>query len=133
VHPRAFREALALEGQHLVVAGQPRGGDELGPRACLFVLDVARVGDLPAALGVEGRLLELGLEPPVAEILVREDRGQDVGLREADELAAGLTCQPHLRLAGRDRLARPRSLLLHQLAEAVFVDRQSALPRQLLR
>ena len=73
-HPR--REPLAFEGQHLVVAGEPGHRDQLGPRAGLLVLDEAGVGDLAAALRVEGRLLELGLEAPVVELLVGDDRSQ---------------------------------------------------------
>ena len=55
-------EALALEDEHLVVAEPDARRDELGPRAGLVVLDVARVGDLAAARRIERRLAQLRLE-----------------------------------------------------------------------
>src|SRR6185503_4985544 len=81
--------------------------------------------------GVERRLLELRLKAAVAQVLVREDRGQDFGLLVAGELAADVARDTHLDL--RRSLARALSLLLHQRMEAVLVDRQAAFAGQLLR
>ena len=76
----------------------------------LLVLDEAGVGDLAAALRVEGRLLELRLEAPVAEILEGDDRRQHVRLLVAHELAARLGLQ-RARRPRRPGLARARALL----------------------
>ena len=67
----------------------------------------------------------------------RDDRGQDVGRLVADELAARMPGADDLRgqLLGRALAARARDLAvaLHQLAEAVDVDRLTALLGELLR
>ena len=94
----ADREALAAEREHLVVA-DARRAHELGARARLLVLDPAGVGDLAAALRVERRLVELGVEEPVLARLERGDRRQHVGLLVADELGRAL--------AERDRTSKP--------------------------
>src|SRR5207237_2436936 len=128
-------EALAFEGEHLVVAGQPGRSDQVGSRAGLLVLDVARVGDLPAAFGVERRLLELRLEPPVAEILVGDDRRQHVRLLVADELAAGNTrgdFDLYLHVGFTRDGPRSFALLLHPRAEAVLIYGDPTLAGQFL-
>src|SRR5439155_11368206 len=70
------------------------------------------------------------LEAAVAEILIGEDRRQDVGLLVAYELAPHLAADADIHRRGR--AARPLPLLLHQPPEPVDVNAQPALPRQLL-
>src|SRR6266508_2160687 len=52
----ARRKAVAPEGQHLVVP-DPGRPHQLGMSTALLVLDEPDVRDLPAALGIERRLL----------------------------------------------------------------------------
>ena len=84
----------------------------------------------PAALGVEGRLVQLRVEEAVLARLERRDRRQHVGLLVADELGRALADHPHLEARRR---ARALPLLLHQPPELVLVDGEAALARQLLR
>ena len=67
LHAVALREAFAAEDE-LLVRLEPQRLDELGARAAVLALEVARVGDLAAAGGIERRLLELHLEEALAEI-----------------------------------------------------------------
>ena len=67
LHAIALREAFAAEDE-LLVGLEPQRLHELGARAAVLLLEVARVGDLAAARGIERRLLELRLEEAVAEI-----------------------------------------------------------------
>src|SRR3972149_2380101 len=98
--PCARGEPAPREEQRLVVA-EAEGGDEL--RALSGVLlQPALVGDLAAALGVEGRLAQLREEEAVAELLEGAELGEDLRLLVADEL------RPE---AGRAReLGRPLEL-----------------------
>src|SRR5262249_50849181 len=129
-YARSLGEALALEGQRLVVL-EPRGLNQLRTRAGFLVLDVAGVGDLAAALGVERRLLELRLEGAVAEVGVRKNRGQDVRALVADELAA----RPRHAHLDVEPGALPRALplLLHEARELLFVHLEASLGSELLR
>ena len=135
-HDRSYArpklEPLAAERQHLVVV-EPGRAEELGACARSFVLDVPGVGDLTAALRIEGRLLELRLEAPVAEILVGDDRRQHVGLLVADELGARRrAADAHVDVERRSA-ARSLALLLHQACELFLVHLEPALGRELLR
>ena len=129
-------EARALEDERLVVAEAVRGAKR---RDCAGALvdELARVGHLAAAVRVERRLAQLRQEEPVAELLDRRQLGEHVRLLVADELAAeaglrgevGGALEIALLAAGARDLAVP----LHQLAEAVDVDRLPALLGELLR
>ena len=142
---RLARPELALERlqrERLVVA-EPVHVDHA--RAPAGRLDQAAVGDLAAALGVERRLLELGQHPAVGA-LGDAQHGVRLGRLVADEARAeaGVAGEAqhlvvaHVQLAagarGRVRAAAPRHLarLLHQLLEALVVDRQALLGEQLL-
>src|SRR5436190_37205 len=84
----------------------------------------------PAALRVERRLLQLRLEPAVAEVLVGEDRGEDVRLLIADELAADVAGDPYVDFL--DGTAGALPLLVHQPVEAVDVHDETAFACKLL-
>ncbi len=133
-----------LERQRLVVA-QPVHVDD--PRAPGQRLHHAGVGDLAAALGVEGALLELGQQAPVdgarraqhglgLDRLVADEARRKAGLASEAEhvlmldvdLAARLGARAATAATGPRGLARP----LHQLLEALVVDRQPLLGEQLL-
>jgi hypothetical protein len=86
--------------ERLVLAEAERGC-ELG--ALPFGFDPALVAHLPAAVGIEGGLPELGEEGTVAEILDGADLREHLGLLPADELRleAGLSREVPLRAAAR--------------------------------
>ena len=104
------------------------GLDEVGARARPLVLEVALVGDLTAAGGVEGRLAELGEKETVLELLERTDLREHVRLLEPDEIRGEAGAGGEL---GRARVlalrAGPRALALltHETLEAFLVDRQA--------
>ena len=126
-------EALALEDEHLVVADPVRLAQRRR-RARLLVDELAGVGHLAAAGGVERRLAQLREEEPLAELLERADLGEDVGLGVADELAREAGAGGEVGGALRARLgACPRDLAVaaHLLAVAVRVDALAALGREL--
>src|SRR5665647_3257284 len=78
-HPFSGLEALAAKEQRLIVL-EAEGLLELGPGvdAGLLALDEALIADLPAALGIEGRLSELGQKESVRDLLERPDLGQQL-------------------------------------------------------
>src|SRR5213078_2332813 len=84
-HAIARREPRTLVEQGLVVSDLVRRPQH-GGRTGRFVDELARVGHLAAALGVERRLAQLAEEGAVAEVLQRADLRQRLGLRVADEL-----------------------------------------------
>jgi hypothetical protein len=88
--PLARREALPAKDERLVLAEAERGC-ELGSLPIGF--DPALVAHLPAAVGIEGGLPELGEEDSVAEILDGADLREHFDLLPADELRleAGLS------------------------------------------
>src|SRR5262249_28324397 len=126
---------VTVEDELLVVADANRL-HQLRPRARRLVLDVAVVGDLAAALGVERRLEELGAEAALALRLERRDRSEHIGLLVPDELGPRRAREP---CAGVYRAGRPRALPLlgHQPGELRLVDGKSTvvcqLPRELER
>src|SRR5205823_1619369 len=98
-------------------------------RTALLVPQIPGIGNLSAAGGVKGRLVELDLERAVAAVVKRGDRRQDVGLLVADEVRL----RPlDLELDG-DGGARARALLLHQPRELLVVDPEATLAAELLR
>ena len=111
---------------------EPDRLDELRPRAALL-LDVARVGDLSAARGIEGRALELRLEEPVLELRVGGDRRKHLGPVVTHELGLrGRRSHLHVdRHAARP--ARDLPVFLHQARELLVVHPEPSLPRQLDR
>ena len=131
-----------LERERLVVA-EPVHVDH--PRAARWCLDDAGVRDLAATLRVEGALLELGEQPAVRALGHAQD-GVRLGRLVADE------ARPEVRLAGealdvlmlqvhvaavagrRVGAGRARDLarLLHELLEALVVDRQPLIRQELL-
>ena len=124
LHAVACREALALEEQHLVVADPV--ARRAASRARAVLLELARVGHLAAALGVERRLAELREKRPVAELLQRADLRQHLGLLPADELGdeAGLAREVGrlLELALAAAGARDLAVALHLPRVLVLVD-----------
>ena len=152
LHHRARRLARAdlaldrLERQRLVVSHSVHVHH---PRAPGRRLHEAAVRDLPAALGVERALLELGEHPAVGALGHAQD-GVRLGRLVAHEarLEAGLAGEAHhvlvLRVdlsatAGvgsraRARAAGARGLAraLHQLLEPLVVHREALLGEQLL-
>ena len=102
-----------------------------------LVDQLARVGHLAAAVGVERRLAELAEERAVAELLQGADLRQHVRLLVADEPALeagrlgelGGALDVGLLAPGAGDLA----VALHQLAEAVDVDGLAPLLGELLR
>ena len=120
----------------LVLADPVDVGD---PRAAALPADLARVGDLAAALGVEGALLELDQGAPVvaldgeqaglgAQLLVADEARRRRRRGEAEHGAVVV-----LRaVRGGGPHPGARALLLHQLLEALVVDREALLGEQLL-
>ena len=92
--------------------------------------------DLPAPIGIEGRLPELGEEGAVAEILEGADLREHLGLLPPDELRleAGLAREVPcpLQLAPLPSGPRDLAVFLHEPLEPVLVDRVPTLPRELL-
>ncbi len=138
---RAEISLHGLERERLVLA-EPVHVDH--PGAAGRRLYDAGVGHLPAALRVEGRLLELGEHPAVAALghpqngvrlgglVAHEARAEARLAREPRNL---LVLNVHLVAGARDRgrLPAPRHLagLLHQLLEALVVHGQALLREQL--
>ena len=126
----------AVELDRLVVADPVDVGD---PGAAAVPAHLARVGDLAAALGVEGALLELH-ERSAIVAPDREQAGLGAQLLVADEARGrrlrGEAEHRAVMVLGAVSGGRPhpgaRALLLHQLLEALVVDRESLLGEQLL-
>ncbi len=134
---RLDRGATGLNLDRLVVP-DPVDVDDL--RLLPAPAQDAGVGNLAAALGVEGALLELDQGATV----LRRDRGEAGGGAQrlvADEPGRGGAGGEgdHLLVAvlgavgGGGTGAGPLALLLHQLLEAGVVDRQALVSQQLLR
>jgi hypothetical protein len=132
-----------LERERLVVAEAVHVHH---PRAPARGLDMPGVGDLPPALRVEGRLLELREHPAVGALRDPQHRVRLGGLvtdearaeaRLPGEAHHVLVLHVHLATGGRGggRLPAARHLagLLHQLLEALVVHRQALLGEQLPR
>ena len=131
---QAVRRAAELD--RLVVADPVDVGD---PGAAALPADLARVGDLAAALGVEGALLELDERAPVvtldgeqaglgAQLLVADEARRRRRRGEAEHRAVVVLGA----VRGRGPHPGARPLLLHQLLEALVVDREALLGEQLL-
>ena len=132
LHPLADAEPLAAEEERLVLAEAERGR-ELRPLAVR--LDPALVRDLAASVGIERRLAQLGEEGAVADLLERADLRQHLRLLPADELRfeariAGEVTRA-LELALLASRTRDLAMLLHQPLEAVLVDGEPPLAREL--
>ena len=152
LHDRVHRLSLAefaldrLEREGLVVA-HPIHVDHL--RATRRRLHQPAVGDLASALRIEGAFLELGEQPAVRSLrdaqdglglrflVAHEARAEARLAREAEHVlvlhvhgrpAAGLRARAGARAAG----ARDLAGALHQLLEALVVNRQALLGEQLL-
>ena len=126
-----------LEHERLVVA-EAHDVDDPGAAVAVRALDHALVGDLAAAGRVERRLDELGQHAPVL-LRHRADRG-----RLLERLVAGEGRRPARLGERRDplavvvaraaaRAARAGALLAHQLLEALLVDAEALLGRELER
>ena len=141
---RADLALQQLEGQRLIVA-QPVHVGHPGPSRGR--LHQAGVRYLTAALRVEGAFLELGQHPAVRALghaehglrlgrLVAHEAGAKAGLaREAKHvLVLHVHLRPGLGPGARPAAARPRDLprLLHQLLEALVVDGQAVVGKELL-
>ena len=131
------RPPLGLDLERLVVA-DPVDVDD--PRLAAVPAQHAGVGDLAAALGVEGALLELDQRPAVVGL----DRGEAGGRAQrlvADEARSAAPPRrrraparggPRSRARWRSPIRARCALLLHQLLEALVVDREALLGEQLL-
>jgi hypothetical protein len=129
VHP-------ALQLDRLVVPDPVDVGDGGG---AALPPENPRVGDLSAALGVEGALLELDERPAVVrlggehtrlglELLVADKPARRRGRGKAEHGAMVILGA----MGGRRSHPGPRPLLLHQLLEALVVDGEALLRQQLL-
>ena len=140
LNARARREHLQarreVDDEHLVVA-ELEDLDHLQLRRLPVDDDVAAVADLAAAGGVERALLELDELARSVQRRRVDHRREHVGLRVADELGRPLAgadelCRDLLRRV-LTAAARHLAVLLHQVAEAVHVERLAALLGELLR
>ena len=127
-----------LEHERLVVA-EPDHVDHARRAAAVLAADLAHVGDLAAAGGVEGRLDELRQHLPVLEG-DRADRGRLLGRLVARELGARSPRRSRTPRSPRGRRrpatraargARARARGLHLALEARRVDAHVLLGRQL--
>ena len=134
---RLDRGARWLDLERLVVA-DPVDVDDL--RLPAVPAQHAGVGDLAAALGVEGALLELDQGAAVVAPATAASAGRRAQRLVADEPVGGRRRRrrraPLVAVLGAVRGggagAGPLALLLHQLLEAAVVDREALLGEQLL-
>src|SRR5918994_147243 len=128
-------EPGALEDEHLVVP-EPDRLAQLRLRLRLLVLQQALIRDLAATLRVERRLAQLGEEEVFVDLLERADLRQHVHLLVADEFGAEAGGDGEVGRAGADpgrAGAGDLAVLGHEPLEAVLVDRDAALARELSR
>jgi hypothetical protein len=137
LHPGALLERRVLtelDDEHLVVA-ELEDVRDLEPVVLAVDDEVPLVAHLSAARRVERALLELHELARPGERRGREDRAEQTRLRVADELGRRVAGELRGDLLRRALAAsaRDHAVLLHEVAEAVHVDRLAALLRELLR